>query len=236
MATEKTPVLLVHGMGRTPLSMVFLAQWLKKRGFRAHLFGYSATLEPFEGILDRLERRFPRIIQEPWLAIGHSLGGLILRGFLSRQGTQGRSLGLVTLGTPHRSPLLARRLHKGFAYRLVHGDCGQMLADPNRMEKLPIPAVPTLAVVGTAGPRGGFSPFGDQINDAVVGHTEAHLPGMTRVEVPGLHTFLMNHPLARQAAIEFFQQTLRGKNQTDQARAPSIVTSANLGGIQDNPP
>jgi hypothetical protein len=46
--------ILVHGMGRTPASMLVLAARLRIRGFRPTLFAYSATFEALASCSERL--------------------------------------------------------------------------------------------------------------------------------------------------------------------------------------
>jgi pimeloyl-ACP methyl ester carboxylesterase len=183
-------VVLVHGIGRTPLSLRRLATRLRAAGLRPERFGYLAALEPFDRIVTRLAARCAASADAPWAAVGHSLGGLLLRAAVARLPARRRPQRLVLLGTPHRVPRLARRLHRSRAYRLIHGDCGQLLADPGRMASIPLPGVPLTVLAGTRGPRGRWSPFGDEANDGIVSVSEVGLPGLDPIEVPVLHTFL----------------------------------------------
>lgn len=187
-------VLLVHGMGRTPWSMALLAARLRKLGLRPFLFGYCATFESFDSICQRLIRQIRSHGNTPWVGVGHSLGGLLLRSAIGKVEPAFRPLGLMTLGTPHTSPRLARNLKSRWLFRLVNGDCGQMLADPARMEKIPVPDVPMRVVIGTLGLQGRWSPFGQDLNDGVVAVSEATIPGLPQETIHGIHSLLMNHP------------------------------------------
>lgn len=185
--------LLVHGMGRTPASMLLLAARLRRLGFRPHLFGYSATLERFATIAARLTRRLQTFGDGPLVGVGYSLGGLLLRAATAGLSpTDRRPDRLVMLGTPNHSPRLARSLKRHRLYRLVHGDCGQLLGDEDRMAALPFPAVPTTLIAGTAGWYGRRSPFGDEPNDGVVSISEVGWDGIEPIRLPLPHTVLMN--------------------------------------------
>jgi hypothetical protein len=46
-------VLLIHGLGRTPLSLALLRRRLRRQGHTLHSFGYAAWREPFEQITRR---------------------------------------------------------------------------------------------------------------------------------------------------------------------------------------
>lgn len=47
-------VILVHGMGRSPLSQMILGMRLRARGFAVSYFGYSATFSSFDATVARL--------------------------------------------------------------------------------------------------------------------------------------------------------------------------------------
>ena len=58
--------------------------------------------------------------------------------------------------------------------------------------ELPELSVPFTVIAGTAGPRGRWSPFGDESNDGVVAVSEARLGNAEPVLVPVIHTLLMD--------------------------------------------
>jgi alpha-beta hydrolase superfamily lysophospholipase len=117
-------VLLVHGMGRTPLSLRLLAKFLRQQGYRSERLGYVAALEGFSRIQSRVRQRLERLSQtgEPYAVLGHSLGGLTLRAALP--GVHPAPLHLIMLGTPNQPPRLARRLRRLWIYRLLCGESG----------------------------------------------------------------------------------------------------------------
>lgn len=186
-------VLLVHGMGRTPVSMLQLARGLRAAGTEVELFGYVSTVESLERIVNRLAARLEHIAHQPYVVVGHSLGGLLLRMAIARLGANvRRPERLVLLGTPVHAPRLARRLHRWLPYRLLHGESGQLLGDPERMEAIPQPTVPCTVVVGTRGPRWHWL-FGGEPNDGLVSVEEAMLGcGEDVITLRRSHTWLMN--------------------------------------------
>src|SRR5687768_4714780 len=122
-------VLLVHGLGRTPLSMFGLAPALRRAGHHTRFFAYSPTLEPLPRIVRRLVGRLRELAGRgrPVGLVGHSLGGLLLRQALSEV-PEVWVHHLVMLGTPNRPPRLARWAWRWFAFRCLTGDCGRFLA------------------------------------------------------------------------------------------------------------
>ncbi|HJV88851.1 MAG TPA: alpha/beta fold hydrolase [Holophagaceae bacterium] len=190
--SDRPGILLVHGMGRTPLSMALLAHRLRRGGLSVATFGYSAALEDLEPCLQRLRDRIQTTMADrPFLLVGHSLGSVLIRAVLPRLTVQPRAC--VFLAPPSRSPKLARRLAKNPIYRWLTGDMGQRLADPAFMDALPSPAVPVTVFAGDAGSRSALLPFPGEPNDGVVSVEEARLgPHHDPIRLPVLHTFIMN--------------------------------------------
>jgi hypothetical protein len=158
--------------------------------------GYVAAVERFPAIRDRVRRRLELVARSgrPYAAIGHSLGGLLLRAALGGwPAALPPPRHVIMLGTPNRPPRLARRLQRLWPYRLVNGECGRLLARDEFFTGLPPMAVPCTIVVGTGGWRGRWSPFGHDANDGVVAVDEAKMDGPEYLaQVPVRHTFMMN--------------------------------------------
>jgi hypothetical protein len=186
-------LLLVHGMGRTPLSLARLARFLRQEGHSVERLGYVAAIESFDSIRGRVRRRLELLARtgEPYAVLGHSLGGLALRAAISGLAPAPRHL--VMLATPNQPPRLACRLQRFWPYRVVCGDSGQLLARAEFFRQLPPPSVPYTIIAGTAGPRGRRSPFGPEANDWIVAVEETKVkPGDRPVTFPVGHTFMMN--------------------------------------------
>jgi pimeloyl-ACP methyl ester carboxylesterase len=187
-------VLLVHGLGRTPLSLFGLARSLRSGGHSTRFFAYSPTFEE----LDRIVRRLTRLLHElsrtdePVALIGHSLGGLLLRMALPAVPNL-NAHHLIMLGTPNRSPLLARLTWRWLPFRLLTGTCGRFLATQGAFVQLRDPGISTTVIAGTAGLRGRFSPFGDDLNDGVVAVSETQNDSFGNpTQFPVWHTLMMN--------------------------------------------
>jgi Alpha/beta hydrolase family len=187
-------VLLVHGMGRTTLSMLHLGRRLRRAGHTVNVLGYVAAVESFAGIVLRVQERFARnAARGPYVVVGHSLGGLLARAALGGQPSSfTRPAHLIMLGTPNRPPRQARRYGKLLAYRWINGECGQLLTQGDFFARLPPLSIPYTIVAGTRGGPG-RSAFGDEPNDGVVAVSETLVaPSDTPITVPARHTFMMN--------------------------------------------
>lgn len=192
-------VFLIHGMGRTSISLWYLKWKLKRLGHRSSLFGYLVTTTSLEDIANRFTDHVRRVVaadreasghEEPYAVIGHSLGNIITRKASSRL-PEGLSR-FVMLAPPNQSPAMARALKDNPIFRAATRDAGQKLADPSFYQDLPVPEVPCLIIAGTKGPRVPWLPFEGKPNDSVVGLEETRLAGIPVIEVPAIHTYIMN--------------------------------------------
>jgi pimeloyl-ACP methyl ester carboxylesterase len=197
-------VLLVHGLGRTRLSMLRLAMYLRRRGIEPHHFGYGPAFAQFDAICLQLQRRLEQLAKDDTVVVGHSLGGLLLRQAVSQLGPDTQSpCRLIMLGTPNQSPRLARRVSRWPLYRIISGDAGRLMASPDRLAHLPVPKLPMTVIAGTAGPAWKRGPLAGLVNDGLVAVSETRLDaGEEFIELPVWHAFMMNHPDVRRIILE----------------------------------
>jgi hypothetical protein len=196
-------VLLVHGLGRSPLSVALLAHRLRAGGHTTVTFGYFAAVQSYADIVGRLVGHVQQIdaAHAPWAAVGHSLGGLLLRDAITTA-APAHLAHLVMLATPNRLPRMASQAARVAPFRWFAGECGQRLATPGYFASLPRPRVPHTIFAGTRGISGRWSPFGDEPNDGIVAVSETVLdPDSPPVLVPASHTFIMNHTIVQEAIL-----------------------------------
>jgi pimeloyl-ACP methyl ester carboxylesterase len=102
----RIPVLLVHGLVDNRSVFSVMNRSLRRRGF-SHVctWNYSPLLTDIaRGAADlgaHIERICEQTGHDRVHVVGHSLGGLISRYYVQRQGGDRRVESLVTLGTPH---------------------------------------------------------------------------------------------------------------------------------------
>ena len=199
MSLRPTKILLVHGMGRTPLSMWRLARALRRAGTATELFGYVAAWQTVEQIVGRLRARLETMADDEYVVIGHSLGGLLLRAAVAALPPDvRRPHRIIMLATPNHSPRLAQRFEHAWWYRALNGDAGALLAHESRMADIPHLDVPCTIIAGTRGVNGRWSPFGNAQNDGLVAVTETEMAGADEwISLPLRHPFIMNDARVR---------------------------------------
>jgi hypothetical protein len=183
--------ILVHGMGRTPVSMLLLAKRLRAGGITTHLFGYSAAFERWQPCLERL-RKFivTRAGDRRFIMVGHSLGCVLTRGVLPHLDHAPEAAFL--LAPPTRASSYAIKLSQWRLFRLLTGEMGQLLARQDFMDSLPMPEIPLHVYAGIKGPRGSWTPFGDEPNDGILSVGEVQLGSLPLHLLPTIHTIIMN--------------------------------------------
>jgi pimeloyl-ACP methyl ester carboxylesterase len=186
-------MVLIHGMGRSPISMMRLRRRLRRVGHNPLLFGYYPTVETLEGAAARLVKLIDRRIHsERYALVGHSLGTVIIRTALLRLDHRVPSA-CFFLAPPMRACRAARFFSRFWLYQLLTGEMGRSLAVEEFMRQLPMPSVPTRIYAGVGGPRASWLPFGMEANDGILSLSEATgETDATVVEVPSFHTYIMN--------------------------------------------
>ena len=199
-------ILLIHGLSRTPLSLIGLEWYLQQEGWITEQFGYMAVTETFDRIVERLRVRLKILAsQGPYGIVAHSLGGLLTRAALGLDSLQ-LPQHIVMLGTPNQPPRLAPHAWRLPPFRWWTGQCGLNLTSPDFFLSLPGIKSPYTIVAGTGGPRGFWSPFGNELNDGIVALKETRLSHQDRiVQLPVMHTFMMNNPKVQKTILQAFQ-------------------------------
>lgn len=143
----RVPVVLVHGLIDNHSVFAVMRRSLRRRGFSSVCsWNYSPLLaDVARGAADlgaHLQRVCEQTGHERVHVVGHSLGGLLARYHLQRQGGDRRIASLVTLGTPHQGSLLAHLLPTPLVRQLRPGSAVlQELAGPAPGIRTPVTAV-----------------------------------------------------------------------------------------------
>lgn len=186
-------VLFVPGLGMPTLSGWPLLRSLRRAGHATGTFGYWVYLESAEKVVARLRTRLLELGAEgEYAVLGHSLGGVLLRAAIQSlpEGSVPPRR-VVLIGSPLVPPSLTKRFRTNPLWRMLAGDCGQLVLSDDRMALIGPLTAPTTAVVGIRGWSGPWSPFGGEANDSNLAFSEVTAPWLTDVaEVTTLHTFM----------------------------------------------
>lgn len=122
-------VVLLHGLGRTALSMKRIEWALENEGFRVINVSYPSTRLSVQGAAQWLRELLRQRITDQTATVHfvtHSLGGIILRQSHSDHPIQ--NLGrVVMLAPPNQGSQLADRLKNNRLFRTLTGPAGQQL-------------------------------------------------------------------------------------------------------------
>jgi len=102
--------------------------------------------------------------------------------------------------------VLARKFAPYLWYRLLAGQMGQKLADPQFMNSLPIPDMFTKIYSGSAGPQSKWFLLSATPNDGILKVNETLLPPVAQQTVSASHTFIMNNKVVTQDIIKSLQK------------------------------
>ena len=211
------PVLLLHGLGRTGLSMLPLSRALRRAGFAPHVVDYPSRKHAIAPLVDRVV--VPRV--DALLAEGaervhfvtHSLGGVLVRAFAADRVDDSRPLPegsrAVMLAPPHAGSEVADALQDREPFRSVLGpSLGELGTDEGTGPNLlgPVRGVEAGVIAGTRA----IVPFGrlfDGPHDGLVSVASAHGPDgiADRVVVPKTHALLMMSPTVIRLTVRFLE-------------------------------
>ncbi|MDT0630627.1 esterase/lipase family protein [Rubrivirga litoralis] len=202
------PVLLLHGLGRTGLSMMPLARALRRAGFSPHVVDYPSRRRTVQALVEIvLAPRVNALLaggagREPAARVHfvtHSLGGVVVRAFAAGRYDRGRPLPegsrAVMLAPPHGGSEVADALRARRPFPSVLGPAlGQLGTDaasvPNALGD--VRGIEAGVIAGT----GTRLPFGRLFagpHDGLVSVASAHAPGglADAIVLPPSHSTIM---------------------------------------------
>ena len=194
---DAPPVVVVHGLGRTPASMAILATRLEETGFRVVRFGYPSRSEPIEALVERLGDAVAACCgDDPGGVhfVTHSMGGLLVRSYLSER-PEPHAGRVVMLSPPNQGSEIVDAFADSDLLRPFLGPAGTRLrTTPDGIASELGPIRFSLGII--TGNRS-LSPLGSWLipgpDDGKVGVGRARVEGASSFLVlPATHTFIMN--------------------------------------------
>jgi triacylglycerol lipase len=212
-------ILLLHGLGRTAMSMSWLARDFRAAGFFVVNRGYPSRSGAVESFMPRVRQQIAECQQARPSGrihfVTHSMGGILLRQYFSDldQNTQYNAANFgraVMLGPPNQGSEIVDTWGKRWWFKFVLGDAGSSLGTNPYSKPMQLPSLPIefAVIAGTTGKIGarwfGLLPSFNRPNDGKVAVASAKLAGMKDfVEVAIGHTTLPIHRTSRALAMQF---------------------------------
>jgi triacylglycerol lipase len=182
-------IVLLHGQGRTRLSMMILSRRFRSAGYQTVNFPYNQTIDSLDEISDQLIGFIGKKVKTTnYHLVGHSLGNVIIRNAFRKEYPAGLGK-IVMLAPPNQPAHLAKLLKKNLIYLWITGDSGKKLSEEAFYRDLPVPTVRFGIIAGDKGQSLTFS----EPNDGMVSIESTKLDGMADwLLLHHGHTFIMN--------------------------------------------
>ena len=191
---ERELVVLVHGLGRTELSMLPFSWALKRNGYEVLNWGYSSTCCSVDELGAKLAADLEVLADSDPAKIhyiGHSLGNILIRSALDKAPPE-QSGRIVMLAPPNDGAAVADR-YVGWAGWLLEPLADLTTGEESTTSKLPAIQDREVGVIA-----GQF--------DGKVSVEETHHDGEKAHEVvPAAHTFIMNRPDVHRLIVAFLE-------------------------------
>lgn len=207
-------LIFIDGVGGKRYMRGKLIRYFESAGYAVHCFDYSVSSQSLSDIKSRLVAILKQVAARgEYHAIGYSFGGVLLRLVLQEPGVSmiapSRIVLLASPLKPMRLPSMAKNWK---IFRAMTGECGQVIADAERMGKIPLPSVPTACIYGVwpwLGLLGILAGFGFP-HDGMVAEDEA-MPERFEfaASIDASHAFIPANKDALAAVHDWFNSTVR---------------------------
>lgn len=200
-------VVMLHGLGRTPLIFRKMKHALDEAGYEAVAISYPSLTKDVGDHAAHLERLLDGLEEVERVSfVTHSLGGLVLRETLARDGDWQDRLALgraVMLAPPNQGSELARTLNAAGPFHFFGGPSAGQLGQGESFAAPP-PLLEFGVIAGGTTDGRGFNPLLSANNDGIVTVAETRLGGASDFLVlPVIHTVIASAPETIAATLSF---------------------------------
>jgi triacylglycerol lipase len=211
-AVAQDRIILIHGLGRSPLSLIWIQWSLERAGYQVSNLRYpsrnSDALHIAGERLDEIIRKQNETGSGQIHFVTHSLGGIIVRNYLATHTVP--NLGrVVMLAPPNHGSELADSLKKNWLGRLMIGPVGCELGTaPTDLPAQLGPAHFPLGIIAADGPGIMWNFLVCKApSDGIVSVESARLDGMTDfMTVHSDHNFILLRSNVREQILSFLKE------------------------------
>ena len=201
-------VVLVHGLGRSPSSMLILGQRLEWAGYQVSIAEYPSLTASFDEQLKTLHDAVEECCLDASRVhfVGHSLGALVIRGYLAEH--RPKSLGrVVLLAPPNQGSLFVDWLEEMQLASDVLGPVGSALGTDSTdiPATLPLPDYEVGIIAGNRSTQPIGPPAIPGPDDGIVSLEQARIGNVPMLVLPRSHAFIANSRHTANAVIRFLR-------------------------------
>ncbi len=202
-------VMLIHGLGRSRDSFGNLADRLRGAGYDSAGVNYPSLYQSIEETAEQVERVLDRLDGTETISfVTHSLGGLVLRATLARNGAWQERIAVhraVLVAPPNKGSAVAGLLSGLAPYHWLTGDVGGELT-PDWVAGLPGLDIPFAIIAGGRADGMGFNPLIDGDDDGTLAIAETELAGREDfLVVDSLHSFVQSDDQTITAILSYLE-------------------------------
>jgi len=202
-------VVLVHGIARSWGTFPEMGKALIARGYDVASISYPSTRSTIEEHADGIARLLGRLEGTETISfVTHSMGGLVIRHLLARDGAWKRQLKvnrIVLIAPPNQGSSIAKWLKDFPPYKVLYGHSGQQLT-PAKIAKIPAIIQSFGIIAGGTDDGEGFNPILKGNDDGTVAVDETRLSDADDfIIIPEIHARISNHPKTIEATINFLE-------------------------------
>lgn len=208
-------VVILHGLARSSRHMAKLARALEAQGYVVHNLDYPSRHYAVDRLCQFIHEKISQLIPEDQAQsqkihfIGYSLGGLLVRLYLSNPHYRPKNLGrVVQLAPPNRGTNLADFLQHNWLYKKFYGPAGQqVITDQRTIEHLFSPIDYELGVIAGTTSYGLLSTWMFKgKSDGIVSVAQTKTEGMKEhIAVKGTHAFFPKNKKVIELAVRFLR-------------------------------
>jgi triacylglycerol lipase len=201
MSAPRDHVVLIHGLGRSPLAMMGLQLWLSRAGFRVTNLGYpSKRVSIAEAVDGWLVPALSVLTIQPGERVHfvtHSLGGIVFRAWAARRPADFPLGRTVLLAPPNQGSEIMDHLGGQRWFRFLLGPVVDELGTGSASTPKRLGPVPpeTAVLMGNINLLTMFEHLLEPESDGIVSVSGGHVEGEAAFEVvPADHALIMWRP------------------------------------------